>query len=183
MFLTGASVVGGLSLTLWSATFGDLKTALSTIGVGILITGSAALAGGLLGLLFGIPKSISDPAAVPSPASLPPPRQSASPAADEGAESSAASASRLSGSSRSSPSNRSRYAVNSNLEQVSDWLTKIIVGVGLTQIPGIRDYFSSLAAYLAPAFPAPAVQTSQAEVAAAILMIYGIIGGFWPDTC
>src|SRR5437016_4669949 len=89
IFLIGVSVVGGLSLVLWSATFADLKIALSTIGIGILITGSAALAGGLLGLLFGIPKSIADPAAVQSPAL----------AGDQGVGSSAAPAARSSDSS------------------------------------------------------------------------------------
>ena len=34
---------------------------------------------------------------------------------------------------RLSESVRQRYMVNTNLEQVSDWLTKIIVGVGLVQ--------------------------------------------------
>jgi hypothetical protein len=178
VFLTGVSVAGGLSLASWSATLGDWKAALSTVGIGILISGSAALAGGLLGLLFGIPKSNSDPAAVQNPAPPPPPRQPSSLAAGEGAGSSAAPAARSSDSSRSSPSYRSRYAANSNLEQVSDWLTKIIVGVGLTQIPAIREYFSGLAAYLAPAFPAPAVPSAQAQVAAAVLIIYGSIGGF-----
>ncbi len=32
-----------------------------------------------------------------------------------------------------SHSNKVNYRSNTNLEQISDWLTKILVGVGLTQ--------------------------------------------------
>jgi len=35
-------------------------------------------------------------------------------------------------------------APNTNLEQISDWLTKIIVGVGLTQLPAIGRFFETL---------------------------------------
>jgi hypothetical protein len=38
-----------------------------------------------------------------------------------------------------------RYLGNTNLEQVSDWLTKIIVGVGLVQIGRIVPALSKLA--------------------------------------
>jgi hypothetical protein len=39
---------------------------------------------------------------------------------------------------------RTGYQANTNLEQISDWLTKILVGIGLTQIPEIRKALSSL---------------------------------------
>ncbi|MFI6634259.1 hypothetical protein ACIBI7_35720 [Nonomuraea fuscirosea] len=41
---------------------------------------------------------------------------------------------------------------NTNLEQISDWLTKILVGVGLTQFPAIAEAAGRLFAALAPAF-------------------------------
>jgi len=40
---------------------------------------------------------------------------------------------------------------NTNLEQISDWLTKILVGVGLTQILQIPGQLQRLTAFLAPA--------------------------------
>jgi hypothetical protein len=44
---------------------------------------------------------------------------------------------------------RSGYQVNTNLEQISDWLTKILVGVGLTQLPAIADACGRLIAAVA----------------------------------
>jgi hypothetical protein len=45
---------------------------------------------------------------------------------------------------------------NTNLEQVSDWLTKILVGVGLTQLKTLPEQLRSLGAYFAVA-DSPAV--------------------------
>ena len=76
-----------------------------------VITGSCAfLGGGLVGLLFGIPRSAALGAAGSAPTS--------------------------------------RYQANSNLVEVSDWLTKIIVGVGLVQIGRVEPALSRLAANL-----------------------------------
>jgi hypothetical protein len=53
--------------------------------------------------------------------------------------------------------NRSNYRqrVNTNLEEISDWLTKIIVGVGLVELGAIPRLFQSLVEYLAtPQYPA-----------------------------
>jgi len=38
-----------------------------------------------------------------------------------------------------------KYFPNTNLEEVSDWLTKIIIGVGLTQLIRIPEYLRNLA--------------------------------------
>lgn len=42
---------------------------------------------------------------------------------------------------------RSLYGANTNLEQISDWLTKILVGVGLTQIGEIGGALGTLGAW------------------------------------
>jgi hypothetical protein len=44
----------------------------------------------------------------------------------------------------------SRYAPNTNLEQISDWITKILVGLGLVQIGRLPSAFESLSGALAP---------------------------------
>ena len=44
---------------------------------------------------------------------------------------------------------------NTNLEQISDWLTKILVGIGLTQIDSILEGGEKLINYLVPAFGGP----------------------------
>jgi hypothetical protein len=87
-------------------------------GVGFLLAGGCLLLGGLAGFLFGIPRSLQEEDAVD----------------------------RANGTiSRSSGP---RYRVNTNLEQISDWLTKILIGVGLTQLGQIPDYLRDGAGYL-----------------------------------
>jgi hypothetical protein len=46
---------------------------------------------------------------------------------------------------------RALQSTNTNLEQISDWLTKILVGVGLTQIHGLRQELAAMASYFAVA--------------------------------
>ena len=66
-----------------------------------------------------------------------------------------------------------QYQVNTNLEQISDWLTKIIVGVTLVQIGKIAPAFMALAEYVALAFGSPPVPPSFAAV---ILVYFGVSG-------
>jgi hypothetical protein len=78
-------------------------------GVGVVAGSSAFLLGGLVGFLFGIPRTV----------------QGSTPSADI-----------------------TQYVVNTNLEQVSDWLTKIIVGVSLVEIGRIIPALTKLAEIL-----------------------------------
>lgn len=48
--------------------------------------------------------------------------------------------------------NPSKLVQNDNLVQISDWLTKIIVGVGLTQIYSIVPALSQMGIFLSPSF-------------------------------
>jgi len=51
--------------------------------------------------------------------------------------------------SNSTDEHENRYlSANTNLEQISDWLTKIIVGVGLVEIAKISEEFNKLVAFL-----------------------------------
>jgi membrane protein YqaA with SNARE-associated domain len=75
-------------------------------GTALALAGAAAIVGGVVGFLFGIP---------------------------------------LSNKQRSATDSQSQYEANTNLEQVSDWLTKIIVGVGLVQIGRALPALSRLA--------------------------------------
>jgi tetratricopeptide (TPR) repeat protein len=67
-----------------------------------------------------------------------------------------------------------RYLSNTNLGQVSDWLTKILVGVGLTQIASIGRHVDNLLDYLRPALGD--LETS-APFGLALLSFY-TVGGF-----
>lgn len=66
------------------------------------------------------------------------------------------------------------YAGNTNLEQISDWLTKILVGVGLTQILQVPGQLQRLAAFLAPALG----DQPSSQVFALGLLGYFSVGGF-----
>ena len=81
----------------------------------VLLALCAAVLGGLIGFLFGIPRSL----------------QTSGPVQDHASVDAATST-----IERSSVAG---YRSNTNLEQISDWLTKILVGVGLIQFPSIWE--------------------------------------------
>lgn len=103
----------------------------SAIAVGTLSAGSAALVGGLLGFLFGIPRTLQ----------AGPPLKGASASEPDVPDQSPDRASVHSASS-------ANYVPNTNLEQISDWLTKILVGVGLTQVHAIYGKTAEVAGFL-----------------------------------
>lgn len=82
---------------------------LMALGVGLLVAGCAALVGGLIGFLFGLPRKIV----------------ATRPASETSGDES--------------------YDTNTNLEQISDWLTKILLGAGLTQADTIVRNIGGLA--------------------------------------
>lgn len=68
--------------------------------------------------------------------------------------------------------------VNTNLEQISDWLTKIIVGLGLVQLRRIPDYLGRAAEWMAQSFtPIDGAKLSQiASVSNSIIIFFSIVG-------
>ncbi len=66
----------------------------------------------------------------------------------------------------------SDYKRNTSLEQVSDWLTKIIVGVGLTQLNNIPPKFIELARYLAAGIGGE----SHANFVLPLIIYFGVVG-------
>jgi len=70
---------------------------------------------------------------------------------------------------------RNSYKPNTNLEQISDWLTKILVGVGLTQINRIIDKFNLMVGKLSQYFG-----NNEALIAAMIIyfLVFGFMLGF-----
>ncbi|HKQ78056.1 MAG TPA: hypothetical protein VJ810_30440 [Blastocatellia bacterium] len=67
------------------------------------------------------------------------------------------------------------YRPNTNLEQISDWLTKIIVGVGLIQFPQIIRFFKTIANDAGPAF---GTAPSGNIIALSIVIHYMLVGFF-----
>ena len=129
-----------------------------TFGVCILIAGVALAAGLLFGFLFGIPKSAQQPPAPPQAASPTGGQQSVPPVP---------------------PNQLNNFTIrvsskaNTNLVEISDWLTKMIVGVGLYQLSTLPGKLKSLASYFATAFGPPA---APAALVMAILGYFGIFG-------
>ncbi|MEA5511943.1 hypothetical protein VB715_19395 [Crocosphaera sp. UHCC 0190] len=88
----------------------------------IIIAFSSFALGGLIGFLFGIPRYFNEKKSYNS--------------------------SSQSSENSQSRSNQINYRSNTNLEQISDWLTKILVGVGLTQLPALHQNIQEIVKYL-----------------------------------
>jgi hypothetical protein len=69
---------------------------------------------------------------------------------------------------------KARLATNTNLDQISDWLTKILVGLGLVQIGKLTHGVSNLGASIAPGLG----NGSGAKAFAVALLIYSVLDGF-----
>jgi hypothetical protein len=108
-------------------------------------------AGSIVGFLFGIPRIL----------------QREPPQGGAGAETAGAA---------SNDGQRTAYVlrVNTNLEQISDWLTKILVGVGLIQLQSLPERVNALAQVIARSMGAGDAQIGLA----CALIIYFVIGGF-----
>lgn len=121
----------------------------SVFAIALLVAGAAFLAGGLLGFLFGIPRLLATtgPAAIPA-------------TGDAGAAEPE--------KARSSP-----YAPNTNLEQISDWLTKILVGVGLVELGKLSHGTKRLVDFLQPSLGG---SPNGSPFALTVLTLYSISG-------
>lgn len=75
-------------------------------------------------------------------------------------------------SSDVSLSSTSKYMGNDNLVQISDWLTKIIVGIGLTKLYKIPTYLNNLAQHLDIQYPYP----NKITVIETIILYFTITG-------
>jgi hypothetical protein len=93
----------------------DYYQFLSIIGAGFLIAGAFFISGILIGFIFGIPRIVSQ-------------------------ESRQLESNNVRGTSIEKGSFKGElYGENSNLDQISDWLTKILVAIGLTQLTQIPE--------------------------------------------
>jgi hypothetical protein len=62
---------------------------------------------------------------------------------------------------------------NTNLEQISDWLTKVLVGVSLTELSVLPSKFLGLVDYVSGGMPEPKASTT---IIAALIVYYGVWG-------
>jgi len=116
LLVIGAIVVAGLLVTVvYALQASSFQSFASIAAFGMATAGASLLVGGLIGLLFGIPRTLQQQEPEPGKRSE-----------DEETRGSAL------------------YSPNTNLEQISDWLTKILVGVGLTQIGQINNVLGEI---------------------------------------
>lgn len=147
--LLGAAAVGSCLLAIST----DTKSGDKDIGVGVtlfVLFAAAFAVGGILGFLFGLPRGrLSDELASPSD-------------------------NRPTGSSGRATLASAHYLASSNLNKVSDWLTTIVIGLGLVNLGNALPAMKSLA----QALEAPLGGAPYAGALGLATMITALIGGF-----
>lgn len=147
LLIIGGCIAGGLAVVLLQATqMKQFDTGIGQVTTMLAVSGAATMLGGLIGFLFGIPRRLQVGSDV-KPGG----------AAEAGTD----------------QHEQQLYEGNTNLEQISDWLTKIIVGVTLVKLSDIVAELSKYGEGVAAATGRP----SDAAFAVG-LMIFFFIAGF-----
>ena len=121
---------------------GPVENMFLVLGAGTLIACGSLLTGALFGFLFGIPRS--QPGVIPQLTGAAKSPPNAATAAGNPTSTVASD-----GIADLPSTRRPAFEVNTNLEQISDWLTKIIVGLGLINLEKFPAYLRNLASYFA----------------------------------
>jgi hypothetical protein len=124
---------------------------LGVLSNGALVSAAFISIGALLGFIFGIPRAPKSP-----------PQASRSP------QTSGASAG--SADAKMSPEDDRRFTPNTNLEEISDWLTKILVGAGLVQLAVLPAQLKRLADFFHASMPLTS------EAALMIILNFFVLG-------
>jgi len=77
---------------------------------------------------------------------------------------------------KGSSEQRDRLNTNTNLEQISDWLTKIIIGATLVQLGSVAHRFGDLATFVSGIFGSPSTQN---KTMAGAIILYSTVFGFF----
>lgn len=147
-----ALVFGLIASALYGFWTPDFTRFVSFAGVSCMVAGASLGVGALLGFLFGIPRALAN---------------------DKGAASEPVSSDQGEETNHGLHPLSKHYSPNTNLEQISDWLTKILVGVGLTQLVNAWDFLGNLATTAAAGMGEPAT-----PVFAISLILYYLLCGF-----
>jgi len=117
------------------------------------------LLGALLGFVFGIPKIISNSSYTPTPVPLPPnPTESEKQALEKG---------------------KRIIEANTNLTQISDWFTKVVVGAGLVEMKQIPTFIKDIATKMAKGLAAselPENISFAAVFSGGIIVLFSVFG-------
>ncbi|MFS2185611.1 hypothetical protein ACCC92_02995 [Mucilaginibacter sp. Mucisp84] len=147
------------------------------IGSALVWAGAFFIAGALAGFIFGVPKIVSSNTNASAGAIVPQgPPAPASPVAEGDAKPLAATVT-------PAANNLTRKIIqeNTNLTQVSDWLTKVIIGAGLVQlkeIPGFVLKVATKMGYGITLHPQKLSTADPAIILCAGILIYFLTWGF-----
>jgi CheY-like chemotaxis protein len=123
--------VGVAAILLFPIQASSLAQYFSVLTTGVLFAGAFLALGSLAGFLFGIPYANQQQ--------------------NTGQQEEGETAVMVEPTRRADERNLRLYRPNTNLEQISDWLTKILVGVGLVQLTQVPDALQAFSSYAAPA--------------------------------
>jgi hypothetical protein len=124
---------------------------LAVLSNSALVSAAFISIGALLGFIFGIPRAPKTPP------------QTSQPTQTSGASSASADAT-------SAPQDDRRFTPNTNLEEISDWLTKILVGAGLVQLAVLPTQLKRMADYFHASMPLTS------EAALMIILNFFVLG-------
>lgn len=127
------------------------------------------VSGMLLGFLFGIPRSL------PSGTVNMPPAEERTNGKRRAGDEPAAMEAAAGTSNTIFLGTPSPMEINSNLVEVSDWLTKIIVGVGLIELKSLPATARGIAAFIAPSL---AIEADTARAVVGGVMLFFSVHGF-----
>jgi hypothetical protein len=173
-FWTAAWVIAGLTIGFIFILIFNIDDEHIKIGSALLWAAGYFVLGGLAGFIFGVPRIVtsstspaSPPAAVPPvvPPVVPPAVQ---PAAAVPSPTPVSLAKKI-------------IQENTNLTQVSDWLTKVIIGAGLVQLKEIPGYVLKVATkmgYGITLHPEKFTSADPAIILCAAIIIYFLTWGF-----
>ena len=163
-----------LSIGIYLAIFGLVAIVIFSIFAGKLFVGVAAVCisvalgaltlGLFVGFLFGIPRTSV-------------PKEAAAAAASAGATQAAAGA--PTAATASPQQGFSDHQVNTNLEDISDWLTKIIVGVSLVEFGTLTQKLGEFAAMVQKDFKVDGLGTFILAIVVLYLMTGLLFGFLW----
>jgi hypothetical protein len=122
----------------------------SALQTSILWASACFMVGFLGGFLFGVPKVADDGAAAAAPGAAAAPRNG----------------------------NRFSQRPNTNLEQISDWLTKIIVGLGLVELRAVPEHLKRASSWIARTLSSANPPSATAVSFAGSILVYFTILGF-----
>jgi CheY-like chemotaxis protein len=141
-----ALIIGMIALVVFAIQAASPIGFFAILGAGLALVGAGSAVGAFIGFLFGIPRRLQESGAQAAKELPDLPQQP-----------------------------QLRWAGNTSLEQFSDWLTKIIVGVGLTQLLNVPNALASLGKVVGPALGG----FSGSAAFGTLEFVYFVIGGFF----